>query len=91
MEILTDDKKKIVEIWLTRAERADAQTRLKALYAAYKEQKYTVAVYESGEGDLLDCTRELLCYNHSNLCTGSTRNAETRGLLRSGRSSARSV
>lgn len=59
------DDKKLVEIWLTRAEKQDAQLRegLKDVYARCREKKYLVAVYESGEGDLFQSTLDLLAYN----------------------------
>lgn len=59
------DDKKLVEIWLTRAEKQDAQLRegLKDVYDRCREKKYLVAVYESGEGDLYQSTLDLLAYN----------------------------
>ena len=59
------EKQKIVEVWLTKAEKNDPALRenLKKLYARYKGTKYTVAVYESGENDLYDGTLALLSYN----------------------------
>ena len=55
-----------MELWLTREERDDLAFResLKPMYQKYKEQKYLVAVFLSGEEDAaLDCTRDLLLYN----------------------------
>lgn len=68
MQIYTDDQFKLVEIWLSKKERndADLQEKLKLLYQDCKSKKYRVAVFESGDGDLLDNTRTLLCYNYSN-------------------------
>lgn len=65
MEILRDDHKGLVQIWLTKEEKADPVLResLKPLYAKYKVEKYMVAVFESGEGDLYESTRDLLLYN----------------------------
>lgn len=65
MELNVHDNTKIVEVWLTNAEKNDpaVQTRLNDLYAKYKEKKYTVAVFHSGGGDLYQSTRELLAYN----------------------------
>ena len=55
---------KIVEIWLTRAERDDPVLRkkLNAVYAGYGRE-YTVAVFVSGNGDLYQNTLDLLRYN----------------------------
>ena len=65
MEINIHDDKKMVEIWLTRAEKQDEalQQELKPLYAQYKKKKYMVAVFESGEQDLYQNTLALLSYN----------------------------
>ena len=59
------DESKIVELWLTRKERDDPAFResLKPIYQEYKEQKYFVAVFLSGEEDLYQQTRDLLLYN----------------------------
>ena len=65
MEINIHDDKKMVEVWLTRAEKKDEalQQELKPLYAQYKKKKYMVAVFESGEQDLYQNTLALLSYN----------------------------
>lgn len=65
MELKVHDNTKIVEVWMTNAEKNDpaVQARLKELYAKYKEKKYTVAVFHSGGDDLYQSTRELLAYN----------------------------
>ncbi len=56
------DEKKLVTIWLSRAEAADDGVRasLTPLYERYKQKKYRVAVFSSGEGDLADATAALL-------------------------------
>ena len=65
MELKVHDNTKIVEVWMTNAEKNDpaVQARLKKLYAKYREKKYTVAVFQSGSGDLYQSTRALLAYN----------------------------
>ncbi len=65
MELKVHDHTKIVEVWMTNAEKNDpaVQARLKELFAKYKEKKYTVAVFHSGSGDLYQSTRDLLAYN----------------------------
>ena len=65
MEINVKDEKKIVEIWLTNAEKKDASLResLKSVYDKYKKKKYLVAVFESGEQDLYQGILNLLAYN----------------------------
>jgi len=65
MEIIVRDDKKRVEVWLTRAERDDVELRasLKLLFAEYKAKKYLCAIFNSGDGDLLAATRDLLLHN----------------------------
>ena len=65
MEIIQDDAKKLVQVWLTRNEAEDdaLQCQLKPMYAQWKKQKYLVAVFESGEKDLYQGTLDLLAYN----------------------------
>ena len=65
MELYVREDRRIVEIWLTGAEKQDAavQEKLKSLYTIYRKEKYLVAVFLSGAGDLYAETRELLAYN----------------------------
>ena len=65
MEIAVHDDRKIVEIWLSNAEKNDAALRkeLEPIYKKYHQQKYQVAVFESGNGDLYQSTLALLRYN----------------------------
>ncbi len=65
MEMNVKDDRKLVEIWLTNAEKKDPVLRegLKDIYDKYKKKKYLVAVYESGEKDLYQGTLDLLAYN----------------------------
>lgn len=65
MEMNVRDDKKLVEIWLTNAEKKDLALResLKSVYAKYKKKNYLVAVFESGEKDLYQGTLDLLAYN----------------------------
>ena len=48
MEMNVRDDQKLVEIWLTNAEKIDPVLRegLKEIYAKYKTKKYMVAVFE---------------------------------------------
>lgn len=54
MEIRIRDDKRIVEVWLTNAEKNNPSihTSLKPLYQSCRNRKYTVAVFESGSRDL---------------------------------------
>jgi hypothetical protein len=65
LEINVRDEQKLVEVWLTNAEKNDpaVRERLKPLYAEYKQKKYMVAVFESGGRDLYQSTLGLLAYN----------------------------
>ena len=65
MEIIQDNAKKLVQVWLTRKEAEDdaLQSRLKPMYAQWKKQKYMVAVFRSGKEDLKQSTLDLLAYN----------------------------
>ena len=65
MEINVKDEKRMVEIWLSNAEKRDTVLResLKDIYDKFKKKKYLVAVFESGEKDLYQGTLDLLAYN----------------------------
>lgn len=65
MEIIQDDAKKLVQVWLSRKESGDEalQSRLKPMYAQWKQQKYLVAVFRSGNEDLKESTLALLAFN----------------------------
>jgi hypothetical protein len=59
------DESKIVEIWLTNAEKNDPALKvdLQGIYDKYNKQKYTIAVFQSGDRDLYQSTLDLLSYN----------------------------
>lgn len=65
MEVNVRDSNKVVEVWLTRQEKqnADLRERLKPVYREYRAKEYLVAVFESGERDLEELTGGLLGYN----------------------------
>lgn len=65
MEIIRDDAKKLVQVWLTRqeGENSAVQERLQPMYAQWKQQKYMVAVFHSGQEDLKENTLALLAFN----------------------------
>ena len=71
MEVRQDHEKKIIEVWLTKAEKADEamQCRLRPMYARWKRQKYLVAVYCSGAQDLQEQTACLLLHNRNVFAT----------------------
>ena len=65
MEIERNEEKKIISVWLTKAESRDEnlQRRLKSMYPKWKKEKYLVAVYRSGTKDLRSSTLDLLLHN----------------------------
>ena len=65
MEMTVRDDTKMVEIYLTKAEENDQALRakLQKIYDNYKEKKYLVAVFESGDGDLYQDMLDLLAFN----------------------------
>ena len=80
MEINVRDDRKIVEVWLTNQEKQDEslKERLKNFYQQYREKKYIVAVYMSGEQDLMEETSALLCYNRKRLAEQEVRRKRVR-------------
>lgn len=78
MEIDVHEDKKHVAIWLTKAEKNDpaVRERLKPICAEYKAKKYLVAVFESGEDDLYELTRDLLFFNRRRLAELELRRAK---------------
>ena len=77
MEINVDKEKKMVGIWLTKAEKNDEKLKesLKEVYKKYSEPKYLVAVFMSGEQDLYENTRDLLLYNRRRMAEKSASRA----------------
>ena len=67
MEINVRDNERIVEIWLTNQEKTNEKIKksLNPLFDKYKQMKYKVAVFQSGNRDLADCTAGLLLYNRT--------------------------
>ena len=65
MEISINHENKTVEVWLNTHEARDSalKERLGLLYQIFAAQKYLVAVFRSGNRDLVQSTSDLLCYN----------------------------
>ena len=65
-------------VWLTKAERGDERVRekLRELRSKYKAKKYTVAEYQSGDGDLHTSIYELLRYNKLRVAERETERAK---------------
>lgn len=69
MEINISKERRIVDVWLSTQESCDPvlKERLGLLYQIFTAQKYLVAVFRSGERDLVQSTSDLLCYNRKRI------------------------
>ena len=78
LQIDVFDNQKIVAVWLTKVERDDERVRekLRELRSEYKAKKYTVAEYQSGDGDLHTSIYELLRYNKLRVAERETERAK---------------
>ena len=65
METNFHKESKLVDVWLSKGDQAsqDVQERLQELYRRCAKEKYTVAVFCSGQQDLVEETSALLRYN----------------------------
>ena len=64
MRIYTDEKDRLLAIWLSAEENddADVMTALHPVIAQFKSMKYQPVIYRSGEGNLQENTANLLCH-----------------------------
>ena len=85
MELNVRNESKIVEIWLTKAEKQDAQLQkeLKLVYESFHEVGYTVATFLSGDQDLADTTSDLVCYNRTRIAQLEVEQEKKQGLAMS--------
>lgn len=85
MELNVRNESKIVEIWLTKAEKQDArlQKELKLVYESFREVGYTVATFLSGDQDLADTTSDLVCYNRKRIAQLEVEREKKQGLAMS--------
>ena len=65
MELSVNKAGKYACIWLTRADKTDAlvMNQLQYFIDEFKQKKYRVAIFESGEQELVEKTKELLICN----------------------------
>lgn len=65
MEVKVYDEKKIVAIWLTKAEQTDEmlQQELNRIYVAYSRKNYKIVQFHSGTENLYSNIRDLLIYS----------------------------
>ena len=68
MRLAANNKTKFTTVWLSNADQRNEkkQQELKEYIAECKNNGIFVCVYESGNGNLLENTKELLAYNLSN-------------------------
>ena len=69
MEIIVDDEKKLVEVWLSRLESSKPETEasLKLIYDEYSKIKFKTVVFRSGGGNLSDYVEALVRNNKRKL------------------------
>ncbi len=82
MEINVNDEMKMVDVWLTNADKSDpaVQAKLKALYAHYKQKKYMVATFLSGNQPLQPSISDLLRYNRRRSAEAAVQKAKGDGM-----------
>ncbi|MDD3192482.1 MAG: hypothetical protein PHE47_01285 [Oscillospiraceae bacterium] len=68
MECIIDNKKRLAQVWMSHADQAseEKQEKLRNFIADCRLKKIFVCVYESGDGNLVENTKELLAYNFNN-------------------------
>ena len=78
MEFVMDNELKLAKVWCTHADQQDEakQQKLKEFIADCRKKKIFICVYESGDGSLLENTKELLTYNLNNT-TPSTKTSKS--------------
>ena len=64
MRIYTDEKDRLLAIWLSAEENddKDVMAALHPVIAQYKSMKYQPVIYRSGDGNLQENTAALLCH-----------------------------
>lgn len=67
MECIVDNNKRLAQVWMSHADQAseEKQEKLRNFIADCRAKKIFVCVYESGDGDLVENTKELLAYNYN--------------------------
>lgn len=68
MECILDNKKRLAQVWMSHADQKseEKQEKLRNFIADCRSKKIFVCVYESGDGDLVENTKEFLAYNYNN-------------------------
>lgn len=75
MKYSIDENKRLATVYCTHADQGseEQQQKLKRFIAECKDRKIFVCVFNSGDGDLLENTKELLAYNYQNAVTRTSR------------------
>ena len=74
MRIYTDEKERLLAIWLS-AEENDDEAVMEALHPVivqYKSMKYQPVIYRSGDGNLKENTAALLCHTRRKMGSQTT-------------------
>ena len=74
MRIYTDEKDRLLAIWLSAEENDDAAV-MEALYPVivqYKSMKYQPVIYRSGDGNVKENTAALLCHTRRKMGSQTT-------------------
>ena len=74
MRIYTDEKERLLAIWLS-AEESDDEAVMAALHPVivqYKSMKYQPVIYRSGDGNLKENTAALLCHTRRKMGSQTT-------------------
>lgn len=79
MEFEVDNELNLAKVWCSHADQRDEvkQKKLKGFIADCRKKKIFVCVYESGDGSLLENTKELLA-NNLNTPTPRTQTSKSR-------------
>ena len=75
MRYSIDENKRLATVYCSHAdqESEEQQKKLKDFIADCRNRKIFVCVFESGDGDRLDNTKELLAYNYQNAVTRTSK------------------
>ena len=77
MECMINNKTGLAQVWMSHADQASDEKRLKLekFIADCRAKKIFVCVYRSGDGDLLEKTKELLTCNYNDpVCLAKAQN-----------------
>ena len=74
MRIYTDEKERLLAIWLSAEENDDndVMTALHPVIAQYKSMNYQPVIYRSGSADLKEKTAALLCHTRRKMNSQAT-------------------